>query len=29
MSGIIEKEAKEALTLAGHKLSVKTKFVKK
>lgn len=29
MGGVTEKEAKEALRLASHKLSIKTKFVKK
>jgi len=29
MFGIPEKQAREALIMAGHKLSVKTKFVKK
>ncbi|MBQ6921828.1 MAG: 50S ribosomal protein L16, partial [Clostridia bacterium] len=29
MSGITEEQAKEAMRLAGHKLPIKTKFVKK
>ena len=29
MEGVPEKEAREALRLAAHKLSVKTKFVKR
>ena len=29
MSGITEEQAKEAMRLAGHKLPVKTKFIKR
>jgi ribosomal protein L16/L10AE len=29
MEGVTEKEAREALRLAAHKLSIKTKFVKR
>ena len=29
MAGITEEQAKEAMRLAGHKLPIKTKFVKK